>query len=256
MSGEPRAGAVSARSEVAAGSERARLLSVESLSAGYGKRAVIGEVSITVGAGEIVALLGHNGAGKTTTLKAIAGLVRPREGRVQLDGAGLTGRPPAAAAAAGVAFVPQGHGVFPSLSVEENLALGASIRQRRARWDNDASALVDELFPMLNARPKLRAGSLSGGQRQMLAISMALMAEPRLLLLDEPSMGLAPVLVDEVLEAVRRVNQETRVSVLLVEQNIKRVLAISERAYVLKLGSVVFGGTPDGLRERDWSELF
>jgi branched-chain amino acid transport system ATP-binding protein len=236
-----------------------QVLDVADVVAGYGKNTVLRGVGLTVGESELVALLGHNGAGKTTLLRSIVGQVKPAEGRVLLDGTDFTGRPPSATAVAGMSLVPQGQGVFPSLTIEENLTLAAATGAKRGASAGtlaDSKAFAFDLFGILKQRPKDRAGSLSGGQRQMLAISMALMTQPRLMLLDEPSTGLAPVLVDEVLAAVRKVNTELGTSVLVVEQDIKRVLGVADRAYVLKLGGLVFAGTPAQLETRDWSELF
>jgi branched-chain amino acid transport system ATP-binding protein len=235
------------------------VLDVRDLTAGYGKHTVLRDVSLAVREAELVALLGHNGAGKTTLLRSVIGRVKPAAGRIALDGNDSTGATPSATAVAGMSLVPQGQGVFPSLTIEENLTLAAATGSRRGASAStlaDTKAFVFDLFGILRERPGDRAGSLSGGQRQMLAISMALMTQPRLMLLDEPSTGLAPVLVQEVLAAVRTVNRELGTSVLVVEQDIKRVLGVADRAYVLKLGGLVFAGTPAELEARDWSELF
>jgi branched-chain amino acid transport system ATP-binding protein len=237
----------------------ADVLHVGGLHAGYGKHVVLDDVSLSVGEGELVALLGHNGAGKTTALRAITGQVRPASGRIHLDGADVTGMSPAATAKRGMSMVPQGHGVFPSMTIDENLRLAAAVAAKRSdnpRSQDEVRSFVLDMFPILKDRGKDKAGSLSGGQRQMVAISMALMTQPRLMLLDEPSTGLAPVLVDEVLAAVRTVNRELGTSVLLVEQDTKRVLQVADRVYVIKLGVRVFTGTPDEMRQQDWSQLF
>lgn len=233
------------------------ILRVEGLSASYGKHQVLDQVSLEVAEGEFVALLGHNGAGKTTALRSIIGQVKPTAGSVSFNGEILTGRPIHVTAAAGIAIVPQGQGVFPSLTIDENLALASSLGSSgTGRSPSETRDFVYELFGMLKERPRARAGSLSGGQRQMLAIAMALMTSPRILLLDEPSTGLAPVLVEEVLRAVKRINRELGTSVLVVEQDIRRVLPFTDHLYVVKLGSVAFAGTPDGFQNQDWSELF
>jgi branched-chain amino acid transport system ATP-binding protein len=239
-----------------ASSDGSAVLRVEGLSAGYGKHQVLDAVSLEVAQGEFVALLGHNGAGKTTALRSIIGQVKPTAGTVSFDGEVLTGRPVHVTAAAGIGLVPQGQGVFPSLTIDENLALAASLRTAADTSAAETREFVYELFGMLKERPRERAGSLSGGQRQMLAIAMALMTSPRILLLDEPSTGLAPVLVEEVLRAVKRINHELGTSVLVVEQDIRRVLPFADRLYVIKLGSVAFAGTPDEFHEQNWSELF
>lgn len=235
------------------------VLSAEGLRAQYGKHLVLDDVSLTVGQGELVAILGHNGAGKTTALRAITGQVRPSEGRIRLDGEDVTGQSPAATAKLGMSMVPQGQGVFPTMTIDENLRLASAVASGRAgnsRSQEEVRDFLNEMFPLLRDRSKAKAGSLSGGQRQMVAISMALMTQPRLMLLDEPSTGLAPVLVDEVLAAVRRVNRELGTSVLLVEQDIKRVLSVADRVYVIKLGVPVFTGTPNQMHQQDWSRLF
>jgi len=235
------------------------VLRVEGLHAGYGKHVVLDDVSLTVGEGELVALLGHNGAGKTTALRAITGQLRPSRGRIDLDGRDVTGHSPAATAKLGMSMVPQGQNVFATMTIDENLRLAAAVaagRSGNARSQDEVRSFVQDMFPILKERGKEKAGALSGGQRQMVAISMALMTQPRLMLLDEPSTGLAPVLVDEVLAAVRTVNRELGTSVLLVEQDTKRVLRVSDRVYVIKLGVQVFTGTPDEMHQQDWSQLF
>ena len=237
----------------------ADVLRVEGLHAGYGKHVVLDDVSLTVGEGELVALLGHNGAGKTTALRTITGQVRPSRGRIHLDGRDVTGQSAAATAKLGMSMVPQGQGVFATMTIDENLRLAAAVASGRSsnpRSADEVRTFVLDMFPILKDRGKDKAGSLSGGQRQMVAISMALMTQPRLMLLDEPSTGLAPVLVDEVLAAVRTVNRELGTSVLLVEQDTKRVLRVADRVYVIKLGVQVFTGTPDEMHQQDWSQLF
>ncbi|MCU1669243.1 MAG: livF2 [Blastococcus sp.] len=237
----------------------AEVLRVEGLQAGYGKHVVLDDVSLTVGEGELVALLGHNGAGKTTALRAITGQLRPSRGRIQLDGRDVTGSSAALTAKLGMSMVPQGQNVFASMTIDENLRLAAAVaggRPSNPRSAQDVRSFVLDMFPILKDRGKDKAGSLSGGQRQMVAISMALMTQPRLMLLDEPSTGLAPVLIDEVLAAVRTVNQQLGTSVLLVEQDTKRVLRVSDRVYVIKLGVPVFSGTPHEMHQQDWSQLF
>jgi branched-chain amino acid transport system ATP-binding protein len=237
----------------------AEVLRVEGLHAGYGKHVVLDDVSLTVGEGELVALLGHNGAGKTTALRAITGQIRPSRGRIELDGQDVTGKSPAATAKLGMSMVPQGQNVFATMTIDENLRLAAAVassRSENVRSQDEVRTFVQDMFPILKERGKEKAGALSGGQRQMVAISMALMTQPRLMLLDEPSTGLAPVLVDEVLAAVRTVNRELGTSVLLVEQDTKRVLRVSDRVFVIKLGVPVFAGTPEEMHQQDWSQLF
>ncbi len=210
------------------------VLEARDLVAGYVPEVnVLEGVHLTVAAGEIVAVVGPNGAGKSTLIKAIFGLLRPSAGAVLLRGENLIGRTPHAIARKGLSYVPQLRNVFPSLTVDENLEMGAAarpgadVRQRRA--------VMYELFPRLRERRRQAAGTMSGGERQMVAIARALMPEPEVLLLDEPSAGLAPTLVDAVFEQVTRVNT-TGVTVLMVEQNARRALAMSSRGYVLDLG--------------------
>jgi branched-chain amino acid transport system ATP-binding protein len=197
-------------------------------------------VSLRVVRGEIVSLLGANGAGKTTTLKAISGLIRAREGAVLLDGQPLTGLPPSRIVERGVAQVPEGRQLFTNMTVEENLEMGAYLPRTRA-GQAKRRARVLELFPRLAERSRQIAGTLSGGEQQMVAIARALMSEPRLLILDEPSLGLAPIVVRDIFEVIRRINLEGT-TVLLVEQNLARALALSHRGYVLETGSVVLEG--------------
>ena len=215
------------------------MLSVEDLRSGYGRIEALHGVSIDVAAGEIVSLLGANGAGKTTLLRAISGVQPISGGRIRFEGRELDGLPAHRRVALGIAQVPEGRQVFAPLSVEDNLKLGAWTRR-------DASlaaelAMMYELFPLLAARRHASAGMLSGGEQQMLAISRALMAKPRLLLLDEPSMGLAPMLVEQILDTVRRLKQ-SGLTVLLVEQNARAALAIADRAYVVETGRIVASG--------------
>src|SRR5438445_8404022 len=197
-------------------------------------------VSLEVRAGEIVALIGSNGAGKTTTLRAIAGLLPLRRGRVELDGRSLTGLGPAAVVAAGVAHVPEGRQLFPTMTVRENLELGARTREGRARRP-ETLARVFELFPRLAERLTQLAGTLSGGEQQMVAIGRALMTRPRLLMLDEPSLGLAPRVVEAMLGVLTDVHR-AGVAVFLVEQNVRAALGLAHRGYLLEHGAVVGEG--------------
>ncbi|HEY6499228.1 MAG TPA: ABC transporter ATP-binding protein [Streptosporangiaceae bacterium] len=215
----------------------AAALAIEDLVAGYGQVTVLEAVSLAAKPGTVTAVLGANGAGKTTLLRTISGLVRPRQGRVLIDGSDLARRHPEDITRAGVAHVPEGQGVVTELTIEENLRLGGLIRRGSAR----AAALADayQRFPLLAERKRWQAGTLSGGERQILVIARALMAAPRVLLLDEPSLGLAPRMVTQVMDLIRRLRDETGLTVLLVEQNARSALAIADRGLVLNLGKVV-----------------
>jgi branched-chain amino acid transport system ATP-binding protein len=223
------------------------LLELRNVEARYGPVAALHGISLTVGEGEIVAVLGANGAGKTTTLRAVSGTVR-RSGEILLDGKPI-GRSPEATARQKVAHVPEGRGTFVELTVEDNLRLGAYTRR-----DGGVAADLDRVldwFPRLRERLPQQAGTLSGGEQQMLALARALMLSPRLLLLDEPSLGLAPLVVAELFAIVRRLNEEEGLAVLVVEQNATVALAASARAYVLESGSVAVEGPSAELREHD-----
>ena len=211
------------------------MLTVDSLSSHYGRIQALHEVSLEVGAGEIVALVGANGAGKTTLLRTISGVQPASGGRIVFEGREVTRASPHARVAAGIVQVPEGRQVFAPLSVADNLRLGAYLR----RDDEIAADLeqIYQMFPPLAERRDHPAGTLSGGQQQMLAIARAMMARPRLLLLDEPSMGLAPMLVDQIMETVARL-KERGVTIFLVEQNAYAALSVADRGYVLELGTV------------------
>ena len=214
------------------------LLELDSIAAHYGPVQALRDVSLTVGEGEVVAVLGANGAGKTTTLRAISGTVS-RSGTIELDGKELRGGPEVAARA-GIAHVPEGRGTFVDLTVTENLRLGAySRRDRQVKQDLER---VSEYFPWMAERGGQRAGTLSGGEQQMLALGRALMSRPRLLLLDEPSLGLAPMIVREFFRTVRELNENEGLTVLVVEQDARIALQSSSRAYVLEVGRVALAG--------------
>jgi branched-chain amino acid transport system ATP-binding protein len=221
------------------------LLDVEELWAGYGPVQVLHGVTFHVKEGEVVVILGANGAGKTTTLRAICQMINTR-GRVELDGASLSGKSTTTVVRKGVAHVPQGRGTFPELSVRDNLEVGAYVRH-----DRDINADIErwfEAFPRLAERRSQLAGSLSGGEQQMLAIARALMGRPRLLLLDEPSLGLAPIIVQDLFRRLGQLNAEQGITMLVVEQNANLAFEIAHRAYVLEAGQIALSGTADELR--------
>ena len=224
------------------------LLKVNDIHTYYGNIHALKGVSFTVDAGEIIALIGANGAGKTTTLRTISGLMEPREGSVHYDGEDISTTRADLLVSRGISMVPEGRGVFAKLTVEENLDMGAYTR--RDKGVKDDLERVFELFPRLEERKKQFAGTMSGGEQQMLAIARALMSDPRLLLLDEPSMGLAPVLVDGVFDTVQRIQNEG-VTILLVEQNAHMALQIADRGYVLQTGEVVISDTAANLQENE-----
>jgi branched-chain amino acid transport system ATP-binding protein len=219
------------------------LLELRNVEARYGHVRALHGVTLTVGEGELVAVLGANGAGKTTTLRAISGTVR-RSGRITFDGKDLGRRGPEAVAKLGVAHVPEGRGTFAELSVEENLRLGAYTRRGKLAGD---IRRMSEYFPWIGERLGQHAGTLSGGEQQMLALARALMSRPRLLLLDEPSLGLAPLVTREIFRIVRELNENDGVTVLVVEQNAAIALDVAARAYVLEVGRVAVSGTSDEL---------
>jgi branched-chain amino acid transport system ATP-binding protein len=213
------------------------LLEVTGLRVAYGGINAVKGIDLTVQRGELVTLIGANGAGKTTTLKALAGLLRPAGGAVRYEDADVTGMPAHRLVRRGLALVPEGRGVFPRLTIEENLAMGAYTRRDAAEVRTDYDRAYG-LFPRLAERRRQLAGTLSGGEQQMLAIARALMSRPRLLLLDEPSMGLAPIMVHRIFETIRKVASEGT-TLLLVEQNAKVALEISHRGYVMESGRIV-----------------
>ncbi|MEW6047102.1 MAG: ABC transporter ATP-binding protein [Bacillota bacterium] len=219
----------------------APFLEVENLSVRYGSIEALRGVSLTVREGEVVALIGANGAGKTTTLRAVSGLVRPYAGTIRFAGQHLTRIEPDRITAMGVAHVPEGRAIFANLTVMENLLLATYARKDRRQVAQDLQR-VFTFLPRLAERRRQNAGTLSGGEQQMLAIGRALMSRARLMLLDEPSMGLAPVLVTEIFRLLREINQQGT-TLLLVEQNARMALSIASRAYVLETGSVVLSGT-------------
>jgi branched-chain amino acid transport system ATP-binding protein len=222
------------------------MLEIDALDVRFGEVQVLAGVNLRVGQGEIVSLIGANGAGKTTLLKTVSGLVRPTAGRIALDGASLVGLTPDAIVARGVAHVPEGRRIFPQLTVDENLRVGAHL-VRDAQKMKSQLGRVYSLFPRLKERRKQSGQTLSGGEQQMLALGRAMMLEPRLLLLDEPSLGLAPLVLLEVARTIA-IFREEGVSILLVEQNANLALALSQHGYVLERGSITLSDAATNLR--------
>jgi branched-chain amino acid transport system ATP-binding protein len=225
------------------------VLRLEGLRAGYGPVEVLRGLDLEVRAGELVCLLGANGAGKTSTLRAISGLLRPRGGRIVFDGAEINGREPASILRAGIAHCPEGRRVFPYMTVEENLAMGAFVRRDRGEVTADLERVCRH-FPILADRRHQPAGTLSGGEQQMLAIGRALMARPRLILFDEPSLGLAPTTVETTFAVIADI-RKSGTTVLMVEQNAYLALRMADRAYVMETGRVVLEGAARDLLDND-----
>jgi branched-chain amino acid transport system ATP-binding protein len=223
------------------------LLTVENLCVEYGAVQALRDVSFRIGKGEIVSLIGANGAGKSTTLRALSGLVRPASGGIFHEGRPVSGLPPHRIARLGIAHVPEGRGVFANMTVRENLEMGAYTRASRAEVE-ESFERVFGLFPRLSERASQPAGTLSGGEQQMLAIGRAMVQRPDLLLLDEPSMGLSPLLVNEIFRLVAEINR-AGTTILLVEQNANMALSVANRAYVLETGRIVLSGSAEELRE-------
>jgi branched-chain amino acid transport system ATP-binding protein len=231
-------------------------LRVADLVTGYGKKQVVNGVSLELSSGEIVALIGHNGAGKSTLLKAIFGLIPIWQGQVFLDGQAVLAPKPRKLLRSGVSYVPQGNRVFTDLTVRENLEIGG-ITLPNKQWFKDGMERVFTLFPALKDRLKQRAGTLSGGEKQMLALGNALILSPKALLLDEPSLGLAPPLISEALSRIQQISRDSGVTVLIVEQKVREVLKIAQRVYVLRNGRVSFSGPTKELKdERKLREVY
>ena len=226
------------------------MLELRGVTAGYGAFTALWDVSLRVDAGEAVAVVGPNGAGKTTLLRVISGVIPPRSGELAFEGIALGGRPAHEIVAHGIAHVPEGRRLFPLLSVADNLKMGAFLPSARKAF-RESLARVFTLFPVLAERQRQRAGSLSGGEQQMLAIGRALMSRPRLILFDEPSMGLAPVMVLRLFDLIRRVREEGY-TILIVEQNVRQVLKLVDRAYLLEVGRIRMEGRADELAEQDF----
>jgi len=229
------------------------MLRIQNLKSYYGRLQALRGISLHVGKGEIVTLIGANGAGKSTILNTVAGLITQSEGKILLDGKDIRGLPPEKIVKHGVALVPEGRQLFAPMSVADNIALGAYLRHKngsKAELEQD-TAMVFSLFPVLEERRKQLAGTLSGGEQQMLAIARALMSRPRLMLLDEPSLGLAPMMAEEIFKTIVRLKRQG-VTILLVEQNARMALQVAERGYVIETGQVVVQGpSADLLRNRE-----
>ncbi len=217
------------------------MLEVRDVSASYGRALALKSVSLRVERGEIVSLIGANGAGKTTTLRVISGLLRPNSGDIIMDGQSIAGKEPFQIASLGLIHVPEGRGLFPEMTVIENLEMGAFLRKDKEGVKRDLE-FVYSLFPILKERGKQLAGTLSGGEQQMLAIAKGLMGAPRILLLDEPSLGLSPIMVDRIFDAIQQINRERGISILIAEQNAYMALNVSHRAYVIENGTTVMEG--------------
>jgi branched-chain amino acid transport system ATP-binding protein len=226
------------------------MLALTNVTAGYGAFTALWDVTLRVERGEAVAVVGPNGSGKTTLMRVISGLIAPRAGTLTFEGATLGGRPAYEIVGRGIAHVPEGRRIFPALSVADNLKMGAFLPAARKTFA-ESLARVFALFPALAERRPQRAGSLSGGEQQMLAIGRALMSRPRLILLDEPSMGLAPVMVLRLFDLIRRVREEGY-TILVVEQNVRQVLKLVDRAYLLEVGRIKMEGRAAVLAEQDF----
>ena len=217
----------------------------------YGAIEALKGVDIEINEGEIITLIGGNGAGKTTTLMSISGIVPPREGKVVFEGGDITGKSPDRIVSAGISQVPEGRHIFPELTVLENLDMGAFLRNDRQGVREDLEYVM-ELFPILADRRHQDGGTLSGGEQQMLAISRALMARPKLLLLDEPSLGLAPIVIRQIFEIISKINKEQGVTIFLIEQNANLALHVADRGYVMENGRVTLSGNADELLMDEW----
>ena len=226
------------------------MLDIDSVSAGYSEIPVLDRVSIHVAEGEFVAVVGPNGAGKTTLFKTISGLIKPTAGSIHFGGVNLLETAPNRRAHLGIAHVPEGRHVFPSLTVMENLELGAYTESGRLNWASNLERIF-ELFPILSDRTRQFAGTLSGGEQQMLAIGRGLASSPKLLMLDEPSMGLAPAVADFIFERLIDIRRQSKLTILLVEQRVAEALESADHGYVLEAGRVVLQGTNETLRAND-----
>lgn len=223
-------------------------LIVRSVDVFYGKIQILRGVSIEVGIGSITALIGPNGSGKTTLLKTISGLVKPARGAIELNGENIAGLEPHRIVEKGIVQVPEGRRLFPYLTVYENLRLGSYTRRARERFEDNLERVL-AIFPILRERLRQKAGTLSGGEQQMLAIARALMAEPKILMLDEPSLGLAPKIIDALFNQIKTLRDSEKITILLAEQNAAKAFEISDHVYVMELGRIVKAGTPSELAD-------
>ena len=225
------------------------MLEVKNIQVAYGKIVAVKDVSVTVNQGEIVTLIGSNGAGKSTTLRTISGLIKPKSGEILFNGKRIDGLPGHEIVGMGICHSPEGRRIFPRMTVKENLELGAFLRNNKSEVAADMERVLD-LFPRLKERIKQTAGTMSGGEQQMLAVSRALMGDPKLLLLDEPSMGLAPVLVELIFDTIVKIRKQG-ITILLIEQNATAALEVADRAYVLESGKVKMSGSAKELSSDD-----
>ncbi len=228
--------------------EDADLLAVEGLAGGYGGERVLQGVDLTLRPGEIVAVIGRNGVGKTTLMRTLVGLLGARAGSIRFEGEDVTGQSADQRARAGIGYIPQGRDVFPELNVRENLLVGETAGRGRAKPDYDT---IYGFFPVLKERARQRAGTLSGGQQQQLAIARAMLGGPKLMLLDEPSEGIQPSIVKEIAKNIRTLNRQTGVAVLLVEQNLDLIVSLADRGFVMEKGRLVASLGPDEITSRD-----
>lgn len=226
------------------------MLKIQNIQTYYGNIQALKDVSIEIKEGEIVALIGANGAGKTTTLMSICGITPPRSGQILLDGDSIQGVSAEKIVQKGIVQVPEGRRIFPDLTVQENLEMGAFLRKNKRLIQQDMNYVMN-LFPILEKRRNQLGGTLSGGEQQMLAISRALMARPRVLLLDEPSLGLAPLIIKQIFEIIRQINKESNTTIFLVEQNANQALKLADRGYVMENGRITLVDSADNLLSND-----
>lgn len=226
------------------------LLQLTNVNSYYGKIHALNDINLEIFEGEIVALLGSNGAGKSTTLKTISSIIVPKSGAIEWHGQSIVGAAPHKIVESGIIHIPEGRRIFSGLTVIENLELGAFTFRKNKRWIKEGIERSFDLFPRLKERAKQLAGTLSGGEQQMLAISRGLMGDPKLLMLDEPSMGLAPIIVQEIMKIIKEINEQGT-TILLIEQNAKAALRLANRGYVIEIGNIIMHDTAEVLREDD-----